>query len=58
MHQLPSIDVDTSDRRNIGAEYLETLCSAIPDRRPGGVGNRAATEYVAAVLTDIGWQVI
>ena len=57
MHQLPSIDVDTSDRRNIGAEYLETLCSAIPDRRPGGAGNRTATDYAAAVLTDLGWQV-
>ena len=38
-------------------EHLEWLCAAVPDRRPGSRGNRVATDYAAAVLTDLDWQV-
>jgi aminopeptidase YwaD len=31
------------------------LCDIIPDRHVGSPGNRAATEYVAQVLSDYGW---
>ncbi|MDJ0925220.1 MAG: M28 family peptidase [Acidimicrobiia bacterium] len=37
--------------------HLETLCSFLPDRRPGSHGNLEATSYAAAVLTSAGWQV-
>lgn len=36
-------------------EHLTSLCSVRRDRRPGSVGNLAATEYVAATLRRLGW---
>ena len=38
-------------------EHLETLCSFLPDRRPGSDGNRQATAYVADHLARFGWDV-
>jgi len=38
-------------------EHLDTLCSFLPDRRPGSDGNRQATAYVADHLARFGWDV-
>ena len=38
-------------------DHLATLCSFLPDRRPGSAGNREATDYAADVLRQIGWEV-
>lgn len=38
-------------------EHLDALCSFLPDRRPGGDGNRQATAYAAAHLARSGWDV-
>jgi aminopeptidase YwaD len=37
--------------------HLDTLCSFLPDRRPGSEGNRQATAYVAEELARSGWSV-
>ncbi len=48
----------TSDsRRTVALQHLAALCAVDPDRRPGSVGNLAATDYAAAVLTNAGWEV-
>lgn len=39
------------------ARHLEALCSFLPDRRPGGAGNLAATDYTASVIAAAGWEV-
>ncbi len=39
------------------AGLLAHLCAMTPDRRPGGPGNHAAVDLVAARLTDLGWEV-
>jgi aminopeptidase YwaD len=39
------------------ADLLHRLCSAQPDRRPGGAGNEESVDLVADLLTDLGWQV-
>ena len=44
-------------RRTAALEHLQALCSVVPDRRPGSVGNRVATDYVASVLRDTQWGV-
>lgn len=36
---------------------LASLCAVRPDRRPGSAGNDAAVDLVAALLSDLGWQV-
>jgi aminopeptidase YwaD len=38
------------------ADLLHRLCSAQPDRRPGGAGNEESVDLVADLLTDLGWQ--
>ncbi len=35
--------------------HVEALCSVVPDRRPGSVGNQQATDYVEEILTGLGW---
>ncbi|MDJ0498038.1 MAG: M28 family peptidase [Acidimicrobiia bacterium] len=43
-------------RSSTATAYLDTLCSFLPDRRPGSPGNRTATEYVAETLGALGWD--
>lgn len=38
-------------------EHLEALCSFVPDRRPGSVGNAQAVDHVAGNLAGLGWTV-
>ena len=45
------------DPQPLASEIITRLCSAIPDRRPGGPGNAQATEYVADLLSGLGWPV-
>lgn len=37
-------------------QQLESLCSVVPDRRPGSTGNDEATAFVAKVLRHAGWD--
>ena len=39
------------------ASIVDRLCSVVPDRRPGGVGNGEAVDYVAQLFRDAGWDV-
>lgn len=36
---------------------VDRLCSAHPDRRPGGVGNDDSVDFVAQILEEAGWDV-
>jgi len=45
-----------TDLVSLVERHLNALC-AHEDRRPGGPGNLAATNYLRTVLTDLGWQV-
>ena len=39
------------------ARHLESLCSVVPDRRPGSVGNDEAVALVAKAMEESGWNV-
>ncbi|MFW2338915.1 MAG: M28 family peptidase [Acidimicrobiia bacterium] len=39
------------------ARRLESLCSVVPDRRPGSVGNDEAVALVAKAMEESGWNV-
>ncbi len=36
---------------------VDRLCSVVPDRRPGGVGNDESVGFVAQLLEEAGWDV-
>lgn len=36
---------------------IDRLCSVVPDRRPGSVGNSESVDFVAQLLEDAGWDV-
>jgi Iap family predicted aminopeptidase len=36
---------------------VDSLCSVVPDRRPGSAGNSEAVSLVARLLGDAGWDV-
>ena len=41
-----------------GLSVVDRLCSVLPDRRPGSVGNREAVTYVADQFRESGWTVL
>ena len=49
------MDVDRVELARRARRHLVALCAVEPDRRPGGAGNRQATDRVQGELARLGW---
>ncbi len=47
----------SASREKTAATYMETLCTHLLDRRVGSPGNRAATDFVARILSGFGFEI-
>lgn len=47
--------LDLGKLADTAARHVAALCDVTPDRRPGSLGNRQATDYVKTILSQHGW---